>query len=147
MGLDSILWLAAVVVFIAVEAATTTLVSVWFAAGALAALLLSLVLHSLVWQFLVFAAVSAVALAVLMPKLKKKGNDPLTVTNGPRLALGKQGTVLRAIEPGIVGRVRVDGLDWQAVSDEPLPVGARCKAVDVEGNVLQVCSVSVDATV
>ena len=38
MWFDTILWLVAVVAFIVVEAATTALVSVWFAVGAAAAM-------------------------------------------------------------------------------------------------------------
>lgn len=38
MWFDTILWLVAIVAFIAVEAATTALVSVWFAVGAAAAM-------------------------------------------------------------------------------------------------------------
>ena len=41
MWFDTILWLVAVVAFIMVEAATTALVSVWFAVGAAAAMLVS----------------------------------------------------------------------------------------------------------
>ena len=40
MQIDSILWLVAVAVFAAVELGTTALVSVWFAVGAVAALLI-----------------------------------------------------------------------------------------------------------
>ncbi len=39
-----IVWLVLVVVFVILEASTATLVSVWFAAGALVALLVSLLL-------------------------------------------------------------------------------------------------------
>ena len=47
MWFDTILWLAAIIAFIAVEAATTALVSVWFAVGAAAAMVVSLFTVSL----------------------------------------------------------------------------------------------------
>ena len=41
MTIAQILWLAAFVVFLAIEAGTITLVYIWFAAGALGALIVS----------------------------------------------------------------------------------------------------------
>ena len=71
MWFDTILWLAAIVAFIAVEAATTALVSVWFAIGAAAAMLTSFFTPSLGIQAAVFAVVSAIALAVMVPTLAR----------------------------------------------------------------------------
>ena len=48
MWWDTILWLVAIVLFVAVEAATTALVSVWFAIGAAAAMVVSFFSVSLV---------------------------------------------------------------------------------------------------
>ena len=42
MGFDSIVWLVAVAGFLLLEAATTALVSIWFAAGAVVALIIGL---------------------------------------------------------------------------------------------------------
>lgn len=145
LGPDTILWLAAVVLFIILEAITTALVSIWFMVGAVLAVLASLFTDSLLVQFLVFAVASAVALAIMVPTLKNRHRqNPPPVTNGSPLTIGKQGTVLRAIEPGVLGRVHVDGLDWQARSDRPLPEGARCIVTDVDGAVLIVSAVSVE---
>lgn len=47
MWFDTILWLVAIVAFIAVETATTALVSVWFAIGAAAAMFASFFTSSL----------------------------------------------------------------------------------------------------
>ena len=139
MWFDTILWLAAIVAFIAVEAATTALVSVWFAIGAAAA---SFFTPSLGIQAAVFAVVSAIALAVMVPTLARhrQVHKP-PVTNGSPLTIGKQGTVLAAIEPGLPGRVRVDGLDWQARAETAIPQGARICVADVDGAVLLVVPV------
>ena len=142
MWFDTILWLAAIVAFIAVEAATTALVSVWFAIGAAAAMLTSFFTPSLGIQAAVFAVVSAIALAVMVPTLvrHRQVHKP-PVTNGSPLTIGKQGTVLVAIEPGLPGRVRVDGLDWQARAETAIPQGARICVADVDGAVLLVVPV------
>lgn len=146
--MDSILWLIAVIVFVAAEAATTALISIWFAVGAAVALIVSLFTASLPLQFLVFALVSAVTLAIMVPMLASRRKGKKTpVTNGPALSVGKRGVVLQAILPGEIGRVRVDGLDWQARAAEALPQGTRCQVLFAEGNVLTVQAVPVEETV
>ena len=108
MWFDTILWLVAIVAFIAVEAATTALVSVWFAVGAAAAMAASFFNIGFGWQALVFAVVSAITLALMIPTLaSRRGEHKAPVTNGSPLTIGKQGVVLVDIEPGTLGRVRV----------------------------------------
>lgn len=122
MWFDTILWLVAVVAFIMVEAATTALVSVWFAVGAAAAMLVSFFNVGFGWQMLVFAVVSAITLGLMLPRLiSRRSAHRAPVTNGSPLTIGKQGVVLVDIEPGLPGRVRVDGLDWQARAEVTLP--------------------------
>lgn len=146
MWFDTILWLVAIVAFIAVEAATTALVSVWFAVGAAAAMAASFFNIGFGWQALVFAVVSAITLALMIPTLaSRRGEHKAPVTNGSPLTIGKQGVVLVDIEPGTLGRVRVDGLDWQACAETPLPKGERCKVVAVDGAILIVVPVTVNA--
>ena len=109
MWFDTILWLVAVVAFIMVEAATTALVSVWFAVGAAAAMLVSFFNVGFGWQMLVFAVVSAITLGLMLPRLiSRRGAHRAPVTNGSPLTIGKQGVVLVDIEPGLPGRVRVE---------------------------------------
>ena len=52
-----IVWLAALVLFAVAEAATVSLVSIWFAGGALIAFLVSLFTNSLLTQCIVFLLV------------------------------------------------------------------------------------------
>lgn len=146
--MDSIIWLIAVIVFVAAEAATTALISIWFAVGAAVALIVSLFTNSLPVQFLVFAVVSAVTLAIMVPTLAaRRRNQKAPVTNGSALSVGKRGVVLQAILPGEIGRVRVDGLDWQARAEEALPQGTRCQVVAADGAILTVCAAPVEETV
>ena len=134
MWFDTILWLVAIVAFIAVETATTALVSVWFALGAAAAMFASFFTSSLGIQAAVFAVVSP------LTRHRKEHKPP--VTNGSPLTIGKQGIVLVAIEPGMPGRVRVDGLDWQARAEVAIPQGTRICVADVDGAVLLVTPVT-----
>ena len=97
MGMDTWIWLILCIVFIVAEAATTALISVWFAVGAAAALVASIFTNSPVVQFVVFALVSAVTLAVMVPTLvKRRASKKPPVTIGSQLTVGKRGVVLKA---------------------------------------------------
>lgn len=145
MTAATVFWLIAVIAFVVLEAVTTALVSVWFAVGGVAALAVSFFTDSLPVQGAVFAVVSAIAQGVMVPAMAKRRrqNQP-PVTNGSPLTIGKQGYVLADIRPGYLGRVHVDGLDWQARADILMPKGAPCKVTDVDGAVLIVCPVTAD---
>ena len=69
--ISSLVWLILLIAFVVVEALTVSLVSIWFAAGAVAALIVSGFTSSWLVQFAVFAVVSAVALAATRPLVKK----------------------------------------------------------------------------
>ena len=62
-------WLGLIVAFIAVEAATVNLVSIWFIGGAVAGLVCAILDVSALLQWTVFIAVSAGLLALLRPHL------------------------------------------------------------------------------
>ena len=83
-------WAAAIVVFAIAEAATTALVSIWFAVGAAAAMVASIFTASLGVQCAVFAVVSAVTLAVMLPLLaKRRTMRQPPITNGSPLTIGR----------------------------------------------------------
>ena len=133
------------IAFVVLEASTTALVSIWFAVGAAAALIVSFFTQSLSVEAAVFAVVSAVALILMVPTLAKRRKErKAPVTNGSPLTIGKQGVVLVDINPGYLGRVRVDGLDWQARADAAMPKGTPCRVLDVDGAILIVSPVTVE---
>ena len=145
MSVDTLFWLIAVIAFVVIEASTTALVSIWFAVGATAALISRFFTQSLSVEAAVFAIVSAIALIAMVPTLAKRRKErKAPVTNGSPLTIGKQGVVLVDIKPGYLGRVRVDGLDWQARAEAPMPQGTPCRVTEVDGAVLIVCPVTAD---
>ena len=145
MSPDTLFWLIAVIAFVVLEASTTALVSIWFAVGAAAALVASFFTQSLPMEAAIFAVVSAIALLVMVPThAKRRKERKAPVTNGSPLTIGKQGVVLVDIRPGYLGRVRVDGLDWQARAETLMPEGTPCRVTDVDGAVLIVCPVTVE---
>ena len=135
MNWAAIVWLVLMVLFILMEAATVTLVSTWFAAGALAALLLS-ALNAPVWlQAAGFVLVSAIALTALRPLVRKHITPKLTKTNVDSV-VGSTGLVTVAIDNvSAVGQVKLGAMYWTArsVSGEPIPQGTLVRVVRIEG--------------
>ena len=66
-----ILWIIVLITAVLAEAATCALVSVWFALGALAALIAVVLGAGFAVQLAVFLAVSVITLAVTRPVVKK----------------------------------------------------------------------------
>ena len=114
----AIFWLAAVIVLGIVEALTVGLVTVWFAVGALAALISSLFGGPLWLQILLFVVVTAVTLITTRPLVKKYfGKNSHKATNAD-MVIGKQAIVVETICPiEGKGQVKVDGKIWSAKSE------------------------------
>ena len=132
-GSPIFLWLALFVVFLIVEAGTVALVSIWFALGALAALV-SCALGADMWlQITVFLVVSLVLLAVLWKRVRNKLTT--TKTNVDSM-IGAEGYVTEAIDNlSYTGRVKLGGITWAArsTSGAGIPVGTLVKVERVEG--------------
>lgn len=137
MSYITFLWLAVMLLFLVVEAATVGIVSIWFAAGALVACLLSLVVDSLWLQIFVFLLVSGVLLAFTRPFVKNRMLKNQVPTNAD-MAIGKKALVEKAIQPNIHGRVKLDGLSWAAASDTFIEVGEWCTVTAISGATLTV---------
>lgn len=109
-----IIWILLMIAAILVEAATFTLVSIWFAVGALAAVIAAVCGASVMVQIIVFLIVSVGAMIVTRPFLKKFMPNKYIPTNG-ELDIGKNAIVIEKIDAAAgTGRVRVEGVDWGA---------------------------------
>lgn len=124
--ITAVVWGVLLLLFVLAEAATVSLVSVWFMAGSLVALIVTL-LGGPVWlQVLLFFLVSIAALALLRPLLKKHIRPRITATNADAL-VGKTGVVTEAIDNlRDTGCVRVAGVLWSARSTggEDIPLSS-----------------------
>ena len=135
MTVMSWLWLGAVVLFGAVEAATAGLVSIWFAAGAVAGLIAAWLGAGVAVQVVLFAVVSAAALAVTRPLVRRYAAGKAVPTNLDRV-LGDTGRVTETIDNArSAGAVYVDGKTWTARSDDGavIPQGTTVKILRMEG--------------
>lgn len=145
MNMAAIIWTAVMIVFLFFEASTVTMVSLWFAAGALAAMLGAL-LGAQIWlQLVLFVAVSAVMLLLLRPVAKKYFTPKLTRTNVDAV-VGTEGIVTVEINNLLAqGQVKLSGLEWSArsTSGENIPAGTRIKVDRIEGVKVFVTAVEV----
>ena len=135
MNMAAIVWLVLMVVFLAAEASTVSMVSLWFAAGALIALLTALAGGPAWLQTLLFLAVSAGLLLALRPLVKKYLSPKLTATNVDSV-VGTTGLVTAAIDNvSAVGQVKLGAMEWTArsTSGQPIPAGTLVKVDRIEG--------------
>lgn len=145
----AIIWLVLMVVFLMMEASSVSMVSLWFGAGALAALITAL-LGGVVWvQIVVFLAVSGLLLACLRPLARKYFTPRLTRTNVDSV-LGATGLVTVAIDNvSACGQVKLGAMEWTARSSqgETIPKGTLVQVDRIEGVKAFVSPVKVETSV
>ena len=141
------LWLALMVVFLATEAGTVTLISAWFAAGALAALIAAFLGAEIWLQVTVFFVVSVALLICLRPLARKYLKPRIVRTNVDSLT-GSAGYVTADIDNiAAVGQVKLGAMEWTARSSsgENIPKGTLVKVEQIEGVKAFVAPVKVTA--
>ena len=110
------IWIAAIVVFVVVEAITVQLVTVWFAVGAVGGLIACLCNAQLWVQIVIFVAVSAVTLIATKPLVKRFTHAKKQPTNADRY-IGKYAVVTEPIDNILnKGAAKIGGLEWTARS-------------------------------
>lgn len=136
MNWAAIIWLAIMAVLLIVEAACPIhLVSIWFAAGALVAMIISMLGGELWLQIIAFCIVSGALLAGLWPFIRKFLNPHLTKTNVDSV-VGREGIVTADIDNlNAVGQVKLGGMEWTArsTSGANIPTGTRIRVDRIEG--------------
>lgn len=135
MNWPAIVWFIFLVIFVLAEAATVTVISLWFAAGALVAMIVSM-LGGPVWlQILLFIVVSFALLWMLRPILKKFYTPKLTRTNVDAV-IGKVGITMMPIDNNMAqGKVKLEGMEWSArsTSGDEIPENVQVRIDRVEG--------------
>ena len=133
--LPSAVWLGLLILFAVAEAATVALVSIWFAAGAMVALLATIVTDDIWIQIFLFVIVSAVTMAVVRPLAKKHVFPHRVPTNADRV-IGREGVITQAVDNlASAGVVVVAGMAWTARSDSGagIPEGTVVTVKRIEG--------------
>ncbi len=128
-------WLVVIVVAAVVEGATAQLVSIWFVAGGVGALIADLCGADLWVQAIVFIVVTALTILATRPLVKKLLNFKRIDTNAGRY-IGKTGVVIIEINNMLgVGQVNVLGSIWTARSEDNsvIEVGKHVLVKSIEG--------------
>ena len=129
------IWLAAAIIFIIIEAVTVGLTTIWFAAGALVALILALIKVGVGVQVAVFLILSLVLLATTRKIFVNKLKTGSEKTNVDAL-VGEEAVGLENITPFNTGLVKVKGQNWTAIAadkDASILKGSTVKIKAIEG--------------
>ena len=136
------IWVIVALVFFILEIFTSGFAVACFSIGAVGAAISAACGGSILWQMVIFAILSIVALIFVRPvviKLFYKEDDGCK-TNGDAL-IGREGRVSEGIDPASgKGRVAIDGDDWKAVSADgnPIPKGSTVEVVSRDSVIITV---------
>ena len=121
------IWLGIIIVAIIVEIITIDLVSIWFAAGGVVALIADLLGASQAIQIALFVIVTR-------PIAKKYLRTNIEKTNYDRV-IGKHGLVTKTITADTKGEVKVMSTSWLAASvdNNTINEGEYCEIMAIEG--------------
>lgn len=134
--MSQMIWLGLMVLFLLVEWATVGLVSVWFAGGALVAMLLACAGVSTMWQLTVFFLVSAALLLLTRPVAVRYINNKKEKTNYEGV-IGRTVKVTERVDNyNQTGSANVSGQEWMARSEEDSVIieeGTLARVVNIKG--------------
>ncbi len=132
---NSIYWLLILAVLILIEIIALNLTTIWFAAGALLAFVVSLFYDNLVVELILFLAASFILLYYMRPFVLHYFN-PQQAKRNYEGVIGKDGLVNITIDNiSKTGKVTVDGQEWSARSFEGniIEEGSRVRIHGISG--------------
>ena len=145
MKFAAFVWLGLVILFLIAEGATVSLVSLWFAAGAVVAMFAALLGAGAWLQTGLFLVVSGALLLMLRPIVRWYLVPKITPTNVDSL-VGSTGLVTEAIDNVTAsGQVKLGAMEWTARSTtgENIPQGTLIRVDRIEGVKVYVTPVNV----
>ena len=127
-----IVWLAVFVISILIEATTMELVSIFFCAGSLVALIVSFIPGVGWWvEVILFVVISGASLLGLRPLMNKILKKQKRDTNIDEL-IGKKGLMIKGCDELNHGEIKVNGVIWTAISEnDEIAIEANSKVVIV----------------
>jgi len=142
MPIESIMiwiWLGIFVLSVIIEAVEPDLVSIWFAAGALLAIILSIIPGIPFWvEIIVFLVIAFVLIFAIRPLAKKYLYKKETKSNIEE-KIGEKCVVIKAINELSHGEVKLNGVIWTAVAKnkgEVFDEQAVVTIIGIDGNKL-----------
>jgi len=133
-------WLTAAVVLIVVEIMVGTFFLLWIGFAAVMTALIQWA-FGIGWQVQIVVFTLMATISIIAWHFYKKNNpdvDPLPNLNKRgHQHVGRTFNLSRAIVNG-VGKINVNDSTWKVEGSEDLPLDAKVKVVDIQGNVLKV---------
>lgn len=128
------IWLGITIIAIIIEVITIDLVSVWFAAGSIIALIANLLGINEAIQIALFIITTVVCVITVRPLAKKYMRGNIERTNFDRV-IGKHGLITKTITADNKGEVKVMSTLWLASSIDNTTIneGEYCEILAVEG--------------
>ncbi|MBR5527890.1 MAG: hypothetical protein IKV97_02715 [Clostridia bacterium] len=129
------IWVAVLIISVAVECMTSALISVWFVPASIVCIILDLVgVTNIYIQLAVFVIISALLVYLLRNKIKSSFTKKVEKTNVDSL-VGRIAVAEDDIPAGDIGRVRIGGMSWSAVICENRRVlaGEKVRVADISG--------------
>lgn len=134
--MEPMYWLVVMAVLLVIEIITMGLTTIWFAAGALVAVIAALLHAPISVQFVLFAVVSVVLFFFTRPVAEKYLNNSRAKTNINSI-IGEEAKVTEEIDNfNQKGAVVVKGLEWTARSadeNEVIPAGSKVRVKEISG--------------
>lgn len=133
---NTMVWLAAMIILIIIEIVTVGLTTIWFAIGALVAIIVSMLGGGIILQLTVFLLISLSMLIFTRPLAVRYINSTRTRTNYEGI-IGKVVRITQDVD-NIAGRgsAVVNGQEWtvRTVDDKSrIAAGSLAKVVDIRG--------------
>ena len=132
----TMVWLAAMIILIIIEIVTVGLTTIWFAIGALVAIIVSMLGGGIILQMTVFLFISLGMLIFTRPLAKRYINNTRTRTNYEGI-IGKVVRITQDVDNiAEKGCAVVNGQEWtvRAVNDRSrIAAGSLAKVVDIKG--------------
>lgn len=129
----TIVWLIVVIALAVIEAMTVNLVTIWFVASGIAALIAAYFEVSTIIQLAIFVLLGTILLLLTKKPLEKLLNK----TNKQRTNLDRilemEGIVTEEIKKGSTGEVKVDGKRWTAIAEKTIKKDSTVKILKIDG--------------
>ncbi len=128
----TILWLSIVIALAFIEVITVNLVTIWFVASGIVALIASYFTNSFFIQLAIFVILGTILLITTKKPLEKLLNKTKHKTNLDRI-IDMEGIVTEDINKNSSGEVKVDGKRWTAIAQKSIKKDSTVKILKIEG--------------
>ena len=133
--MNSAIWLVMAVVLAVIEASTAQLVCIWFALGAVCAMICSIFTENVLFQVLVFIISTAIFLALTRKIVRRLTDAKASKTNADSL-IGKVFVVLEEVDNDKeTGTLKASGTTWSVRNsgEGVIPSGTKVIIEKIEG--------------